>query len=156
MRELARWLLRELTGEGSGPLLELGRRMDGIESAIDRTETGPSTQRRQEAVISELDRLIELMREKERPAREAGPRNGEPGRRDGSTPAPRPGPRQPETSRELPALERDAPDSLPGLRGKDREKALQLLKEMFPARYKDLVEQYFKSLAERDSRRSSR
>lgn len=31
---------------------------------------------------------------------------------------------------------------------KEREAALQLLKEKFPERYKELVENYYKSLAE--------
>lgn len=34
------------------------------------------------------------------------------------------------------------------MEAKDREAALQLLKEKFPERYKDLVEQYYRSLAE--------
>ncbi len=65
VQENAKWLLRELAGEGSGPLLELARRMDTIERSIDHEKTGRPTQKRQEAVISEIDRLIALMREKE-------------------------------------------------------------------------------------------
>jgi hypothetical protein len=64
-REAAAWLLKELQGEGSGPLLELARRMETIERAIDRERTGKPIQKKQEQVIAEIDRLIELMREKE-------------------------------------------------------------------------------------------
>jgi hypothetical protein len=32
----------------------------------------------------------------------------------------------------------------------ERQAALQLLKEKFPERYKELVEQYYKSLAEKE------
>jgi tetratricopeptide (TPR) repeat protein len=65
VQENAKWLLRELNGEGSGPLLELARRMETIERSIDHERTGRPTQKRQEAVISEIDRLIALMRQKE-------------------------------------------------------------------------------------------
>jgi hypothetical protein len=65
VREGARWLLRELQGEGSGPLLELARKMAVIERLIRHTETGDPTQERQEQVVATLDKLIELMREKE-------------------------------------------------------------------------------------------
>ena len=35
---------------------------------------------------------------------------------------------------------------------KEREAALQLLKEKFPERYKELVEQYYKSLADKEGK----
>jgi hypothetical protein len=64
-RESASWLLKELSGEGAGPLLELARRMENCERAIDHERTGKPTQKKQEQVIAEIDRLIALMREKE-------------------------------------------------------------------------------------------
>ncbi len=67
VREGATWMLRELAGEGMGPLLELAKRMETIERMLHRTATGKGTQKRQEKVISEIDRLIALMREKEKP-----------------------------------------------------------------------------------------
>ncbi len=41
-------------------------------------------------------------------------------------------------------------DSIPwgDLKNKEREEALQLLKEKFPGRYTELIENYYKSLAE--------
>lgn len=63
--EGARWLQRELRGEGSGPLLELAKRMETIERLIDREKTDDPTQGRQKEVVVTLDKLIELMREKE-------------------------------------------------------------------------------------------
>jgi hypothetical protein len=65
--EGAVWLLRELSGEGMGPLLELAKRMTTIERMLNRTRTGEGTQVRQQQVIKEIDRLIALMREKEQP-----------------------------------------------------------------------------------------
>src|SRR5579883_182269 len=150
-RESASWLLKELTGEGSGPLLELARRMETIEHAIDHEKTGRPTQKRQEAVITELDRLIALMREKEQGGQGQGGGKGGKGRGQGN------GARSPRKRSEL------SGDLHPGEIGpkkggssdwggelpeKEREAALQLLKEKFPERYKELVEQYFKTLAE--------
>ncbi|MBI3723457.1 hypothetical protein HY251_05825 [bacterium] len=65
VRESASWLLKELQGEGSGPLLELARRMEQVEHAIDRENTGKPIQKKEDQIVAELDRLIELMREKE-------------------------------------------------------------------------------------------
>jgi len=64
--EGARWLLRELRGDGTSPLLELARRMETIERMIRRVETGKGTQARQEQVVQSIDHLIELLREKEK------------------------------------------------------------------------------------------
>ncbi len=64
-REAAQWLLRELRGEGSGPLLELARRMDQVEHSLDRESTGRDVQKKEDQIVAELDRLIELMKEKE-------------------------------------------------------------------------------------------
>lgn len=63
--EGAVWLRRELRGEGSGPLLELAKRMETIERLIDRTRTDDPTQQKQKEVVVTIDKLIELMREKE-------------------------------------------------------------------------------------------
>jgi hypothetical protein len=65
VRESAGWLLRELRGEGLGPLLELAKRMETIERLIDRERTDTPVQRKQEEVVVVLDKLIELLREKE-------------------------------------------------------------------------------------------
>jgi hypothetical protein len=67
VEEGARWLLRELDGDGMGPLLELAKRMETIERMIRQTSTGEATQKRQAQVMSEIDRLIALMREREQP-----------------------------------------------------------------------------------------
>jgi len=147
-REVARWLLKELSGEGSGPLLELSSRMEAIEHAIDRELTGPPVQKRQEAVISELDRLIALMRERETDAKKAGQ-----GPKKATGPAPQSRPETPLAPGAEGPKAQDR-DWLPGLdlTAPERARALQFLKEHFPTRYKELVEQYWKSLAERGTR----
>ena len=36
------------------------------------------------------------------------------------------------------------------MRDKEREEAIQFLRERFPTRYKELIERYFRALAEED------
>ena len=149
-RESAGWLLKELSGEGSGPLLELARRMETIEHSIDHEKTGRPTQKRQEGVISEIDRLIALMREKEKNGKGGGGGGGQKNSRPNAG-GPRKksvldGPLTPgELNRNRSGGNSDWGEGLPE---KEREAALQLLKEKFPERYKEIVEQYFKGLAE--------
>jgi hypothetical protein len=107
-------------------------------------------------VISELDRLIALMREKEK---NGGGKGGGGGNQKGSRPnagGPRKtshldGPLTPgELNRNRSGGGSDWGEGLPE---KEREQALQILKEKFPERYKELVEQYFKVLAEQGNKR---
>ncbi len=150
-RESASWLLKELMGEGSGPLLELARRMDTVEHSIDHEKTGRPTQKRQEQIISEIDRLIALMREKEQSGDGKG--NGQKGNKSskkGNAGSPRPKSILPESGEAGPIRNQKSGGSADWgqMNEKEREKALQLLKEKFPERYKEIVEQYYKSLAE--------
>lgn len=165
--EGARWLLRELDGEGLGPLLELAKRMETIERLLRRTETGRPTKKRQEDVIVSLDKLIEMMREKEQGG---GGQGGGQGGKQGKGQQPGPGGQQPGGTRppggpaqnsQLPGGEgrvgelaegrRDATGEEWGsLRDVEREEAAQFLRERFPARYRELLEQYYRALAEED------
>ncbi len=144
VRELARWLRRELAGDGSGPLLELARRMDSIENAIDHERTGKDTQAKQDAVIAELDRLIEKLREKTPPP---GPRGSKkkPGTPETNPTEPGGGDGKRHDLGEPSPLS----DWLLEIPEHDRAAALQFIQEHFPERYRELVELYYKSLAER-------
>ncbi|MEZ0228614.1 MAG: tol-pal system YbgF family protein [Planctomycetota bacterium] len=151
-KESASWLLKELMGEGSGPLLELARRMDTVEHSIDHEKTGRPTQKRQEAIISEIDRLIALMREKEQGGDGKGGdgKKGGKSQKKGNAGNPRPKSILPESGDAGPIRNQKSGGSADwgAMNEKEREQALQLLKEKFPERYKEIVEQYYKSLAE--------
>lgn len=164
--EGARWLLRELRGEGLGPLLELAKRMETIERLLRRTETGKPTRKRQEDVIASLDKLIELMREKEQSGSGQGQGQGQ-GKGQGQSKGQggQPGGNQqsggPAQSSQLPGGDsrqgplaegrRDATGEEWGnLRDAEREEAAQFLRERFPARYRELLERYYRALAEED------
>ena len=160
--EGADWLLRELRGDGMGPLLELAKRMETIERLIRRSKTGKNTQKRQEQVVVAIDKLIEMMREKEQKG--GGGECKKPG-------APKPGAKKPGSPKgnkkggakesKLPGGETtegdlaEAPrradqDAWSELKPKERERAAQFLKERFPSRYRELIERYYRGIAELD------
>ncbi|MEZ6185077.1 MAG: hypothetical protein R3F62_08725 [Planctomycetota bacterium] len=158
--EAAVWMQRELEGEGMGPLLELAKRMETIQRMLDRTRTGDPTQTRQRDVVATLDRLIELMREKEGGGGGGGGgQGGQPGQggqAQGNQQSG--GPAQGSTLPggqgrigELTELPRDATREDWGhMRDAEREQAEQYLREKFPKRYRELIEEYYRALSEQD------
>ncbi len=160
VREGAHWLVRELRGEGSGPLLELAKRMETIQRLIRRTKTDDRTQDRQREVVVALDKLIELMREKENQGGgQGGGQGGKPGQGGNANGNQRSsGPAQESTlpqgeGREGPLTEGvngPASDSWGDLPDREREEAVQFLRERFPSRYREIIERYYRALAEED------
>jgi len=163
LHEGAVWLLRELRGEGMGPLLELAKRMDAIERLIARTRTGQPTQEKQEQVLSEIDRLIALMREKEQGGGGQGQGQGQ-GNKPGQGGNPS-GNRQsggPANQSQLQPGEGRMGEMAEGPRGptseewgnledREREEAIQFLREKFPTRYREIIERYYRAIAEEDN-----
>jgi len=160
IHEGAVWLQRELQGEGMGPLLELAKRMETIQRLLNRTRTGDPTQTRQRDVVATLDRLIELMREKEGGGGGGGggggSQPGQGGQAQGNQQSG--GPAQ---SSSLPGgqgrigdlseLPRNATSEDWGhMRDAEREQAEQFLREKFPKRYRELIEEYYRALSEQD------
>ncbi|MBI3723459.1 hypothetical protein HY251_05835 [bacterium] len=145
-REAAGWLLKELKGEGSGPLLELARRMDTVEHAIDRESTGKATQKKEDQIIAELDRLIELMREKEQNGNGNGKGGGRGGKggRNPSGPAKRSGLPPARDPGQVNEIKKAGTGDWGAMKESERKAALQLLKDRFPERYREIIEEYFK------------
>jgi hypothetical protein len=157
VREGAQWLVRELRGEGSGPLLELAKRMETIERLIRRTRTDEPTQDRQREVVVALDRLIELMREKESSGKGGGQGQGGQGQKPGSANGRRSS--APAQESTLPqgeggigamaeAANGPASDSWGDLPDREREEAVQFLRERFPTSYREIIERYYRAIAE--------
>ena len=162
VREGATWLLRELRGDGMGPLLELAKRMETIERLIRRSSTGKETQKRQEQVVVEIDRLIELMREKEQQGggscdKPGAPKPGQPKAKPGDPKGEKGGAKEsklaPGETKEgelAEAPRRADQDAWSELKPKERERAAQFLRERFPSRYRELIERYYRGVAELD------
>ena len=140
--------------------------METIERMIRRSETGQPTRKRQEEVILTLDKLIELMREKEQSGGGKGQGQGQgkggqqpgPG---GPTPGGTQQPGGPAQQSQLPGgPSREGPlaegrrdptgEEWGNLRDAEREEAAQFLRERFPARYREILERYYRALAEED------
>ncbi|MGE0712147.1 MAG: hypothetical protein AB7N76_29670 [Planctomycetota bacterium] len=162
--EGASWLLRELRGDGMGPLLELAKRMETIERLIRRTRTGKGTQKRQEQVVAAIDELIELMREKEK---SGGGSCNKPGEKQKPGECKKPGDPKGDAGKtgakksKLPGGDgKEGPmhespreanqDDWAKMKTKEREQVEQFLKERFPTRYRELIERYFRGVSEAD------
>ncbi len=110
--------------------------------------SGDTVQQRQSRIVDILDSLIEEAQEQENASCNGGnSKSG--GRPNSSTPMPDsrlPGSRAPEGS------PREARRANPGevwgaMPPAERERILQALRENFPSRYRQLVEQYYEQLA---------
>lgn len=153
----ARQLQLELERRTPESLDEVARLMGYAAARLHVRDREPRVRERQEEAIRLLDRLIQEMEQQEQ---QSG--SGKGGARPGSGKKKSGTPQQPNA----PAEESSAPDGgarigdLHGapkadpadmwgkLPAAEREKILQSLRERFPSRYRQLVEQYYRSLAE--------
>ena len=161
--------LPEATGIGATQLaLEVERREVGtlgeiatvMEYASDRLsviDAARRVQARQRQALDMLDKLIEQAEQQEQQQGGGGQRGGS-GRPGGSPSSPRAGLEQslvPEFGAARPGQLHAAPDAAPGemwgkLPDAERERILQKIQERFPSRYRQLVEQYYRSLAQQN------
>lgn len=160
--ETAHWFKRELKGQGTGPLLELSKSMEVVRRLLGREETGFNpTGKRQQDIIHELNRLIDLLENKKKGDGDCKDCKGKgckkcekPGSKPGSNPsAPLPDSRLPGGSSDIGALGRDpergSSEAWGKLKDAERQQVIQALKERFPGQYKELIEQYFKAMSDR-------
>jgi tetratricopeptide (TPR) repeat protein len=149
---------------------KVAREMDGVKGDLDKTLTGPPTRDRQDRVVAMLDALIEMAEEAE-----SGQQGGCPSCGGSSCPGGKqcPGnqggppkgtgiPSSPASTSALvggkgtdpgkaasSATMRDYWAKLPP---KERARVLDTLRRRFPRRYKQLIEEYYKALAEGENR----
>ncbi|MCZ6688945.1 MAG: hypothetical protein O7H41_05020 [Planctomycetota bacterium] len=155
-RTMARQELRALLMEGVNPLLDVAGRMGEIKTMLRKENTGRPTQDKQGQVISILDELIKLLEEMEKQGSGSGSgsgrgRGGRPsGNRQSNSPAQNSAlPQGPGRVGPLRRISRGKSGEAWGdLKGKEREEVLQAMKGKFPARYRALLEQYYKALSE--------
>jgi len=154
-RSLAKQMLRELESEYRNPLLDVAGQMKSIQRLLKKARTGELTQERQEAVTKLLQRLIELAEQMEKSGSgSGGGGGGGGGGRAGGNNSNGPAndsslPPGASNVGKLRRISRGKADEVWGdLKDKDREEAMQLLKERFPERYRELLEEYYKALSE--------
>ena len=147
-------LLQRIVGRGLDRLDEAATRMSSAAERLTRGDTGEATRAEQTRVLTVLDELIAQAEQQMTP----------PQSKPKPTPAPSPqeGQSKPEqaakesTERTGPGQTAelgDAPQAQPGaawgkLPPAERERVLQAIGERHPSRYRQLVEQYYRALAE--------
>jgi hypothetical protein len=152
-RALARQIVRELESEYLSPLLDLSGKMKDIARLLERARTGEPTQEKQEEVVRLLKQLIELAKKMEQAGKGAGSSRSSGSSRAGGVPD-NPAedsflPEGPTSTGRLRRVSRGDPDEAWGeLRPKEREEALQFLRERFPGRYHELLKEYYRRLSE--------
>ncbi len=151
-RKAMEQLKNELVQEWESPLYDLAGRMSHVAKKIDGGETGDPTQQKQKEIVAIIDELIKRAEENEGQGKGGGGGNGgQPkGNQQPSSPANQS--KAPPGASRIGDL-RPNPKKKPGdawgeMRDKEREEVLQALKEQFPDRYRELLEQYNKALAE--------
>jgi len=169
--------LRQELGEAAvseeeQPLLEIARQMRMVQRRIGQYDSGSVTQGIQHQILADLDRLIQQARRACRPGtpssakpqqvasrtpvRQPGSQPSaarQPSRQPGSTSTPREG--QTEASTAGPQMEqlRELVKNLWGeLPARARQQMLESFDEAFVPKYRLLIEQYFRRLAEAGSR----
>ncbi len=150
-RKAMEQMLNELVQEWESPLYDLAGRMKKVAREMDGGETGKETQAAQAEIITRLDELIKKAEDREGNQGGQGNRGGQPrGNQAPNAPA--------QSSKVSPGASRvgdlrgkqrgKAGDQWGKMQDREREEVLQALKEKLPDRYRGLVEQYMKRLAE--------
>ncbi len=154
----ARQLRLETQRRQTGPLAQVASLMDYAAGRLDVGDTGRRVQTRQGEIVDLLDKLIEQQQQREQQGggSASANRGGQQGQRGQGASGP------PMQGRDVSEVDpgqgqigelHGAPAAQPGeMWGKlppaQREKILQSLRDRFPSRYRQLVEQYYRSLAE--------
>jgi len=165
---LGRELGRAAVSEQQEPLLEIARQMRVVEQRIGEYDSGSATQSMQQQIVADLEHLIAEAR---KACKQGGPAAGQsqqvasrtplsqpnpqqpgaqqPGQRPGTTSTPRQGQSEPGAvgpdAAQLRELVKDLWGELPP---RAREQMLETFDEAFVPKYRLLIEQYFRRLAE--------
>jgi hypothetical protein len=160
LRVGAEHLLDELRSLEKGSIVDVEGRMDYSRRRLTLERSDQPTQREQKTIVAMLDKLIEAAEEKEKSGGGGGgggkgKGRGRQGGKGGQNPAggatqSAAGAGKAETG-PLHRVPRGKPeDTWGGLKDKQRDEVLSALKARFPDRYKQLIEQYYKSLQDED------
>lgn len=143
----------EIERRERGTLEEVASVMDYVADRLDAADGAERVRSRQEEIVAMLDRLIDELEQQEQQSGGQGGRSQSGQRRPGASPqAPLEQSKVAPGQGEIGELH-EMPEATPGeIWGKlppaEREKILQSIRERFPSRYRQIVEQYYRSLAE--------
>ncbi len=156
-------LAQAAVDEAQNPLLGIARSMRLVEGLIDEAESGQKTQKIQAEIIADIDILLKRAKKKcqscasqcqsvaqrkpTKPPKQSKPKEGSPKPKLATTSNAKPGKAEGEMPdmAEMMAVIKQVWGELPE---KERQEMLQLSVEEFLPKYADMIEQYFKRLAE--------
>ncbi len=149
----AKQMLVELANREPEQMGEVADLMDYSGRRLKSADGGEVVQTRQQRIIDLLDRLIKEAEEQEKNSCKGGGASGSSGRSGRSPSNPMQDSRLPggaSSGESLRAGRRANPGEVWGnMPPGERERILQALRESFPSRYRQLVEQYYEELAKR-------
>jgi len=142
----------ELVQEWESPLYDLAGRMTQVAKKIEGGETGKDTQQKQKEIVDIIEELIKKAEQQEGGGGQGGGQGGGPPRGNQQPSGPANQSKAPTGASRVgelrPNPKKKPQDAWGEMRDKEREEVLQSLKEQFPDRYRELLEQYNKALAE--------
>ena len=153
-------MIDELAFMEDGTMADVQDRMDYSRRRLDIAESGKRTQDEQNRIIKILDKLIEEAEKKEQQGQGSGSGNGSgQGPGQGGNPSGNGIPGGPANQSTAPvgqarmgALHRgasgNAEESWGEARDREREEVLNAIKARYPDRYREMIEQYYRSLQE--------
>lgn len=146
-RQLADLMRKDVEGLEDDSLDHIARRMADIERRLSHGQSGATVQQVEEGVLASLDKLIDELekaqQQMQQQSQSMGPPSGQP--MEDSMPAEMKGPgKVDQRNLDDTAEWGDVPP-------KDREQALQQIGREFPSHYRELIEQYFRELANESS-----
>lgn len=144
-RSLARLMQADLKGLEDESLDHIARRMDDVRRRLDLGRPGDKTRKIEDDIIESLDKVIKkLEQQQQQQSAASGGNNTQP-----TSPA---GDSQPMGGRGPGRVVKrnvGAKSGWGNLPAKDREEALQQVGREFPAHYREVIEQYFRKLADK-------
>ncbi len=145
-RSLARLMQADLRGLADESLDHIARRMDDVRRRLDLGRPGEKTRKIEDGIIESLDKLIKKLQQQQQQQSAAGAG----GSNHPSNPV---GDSSPMGGRGPGRVVKRGVGAKSGwgnLPAKQREEALQQVTREFPAHYREVIEQYFRKLADKE------
>ncbi|MGI9456414.1 MAG: hypothetical protein ACR2NU_07620, partial [Aeoliella sp.] len=143
-QQIAQLLQRDLKGLKDESLDHIARRMNDVRRRLDFGRAGKEVQMVEQGVLDSLDKLIEKLEQQAQQQASSGGSGSQQGAQ------PMQDSRLPSMRAPMQVEQRDvgSKSGWGDLPPKEREEALQQIGREFPAYYRELIEQYFRELAE--------
>ena len=143
---VARLMQADLKGLKPDSLDHIARRMDDVRRRLDLGRSGPKVRKIEDGVIESLDKLIEKLEAQRQQASAASSGSFQP-----ASPAEESRPMGGKGRGEVTKRKIGTESGWGDLPPKRREEALQQIGREFPSHYRDVIEQYFRKLANEGS-----